>query len=89
MFRGRDSIGIQDLPRESLQAHYEKRFDDNGNQYCIIPNDFYTAISDAIDYVGDATIVELHSPELLYLFEFNRISKIGGTIIPYVGMVGN
>jgi len=28
--------------------------------------------------------VELHSPELLYLFEFYRITKTGGTTSPYV-----
>jgi hypothetical protein len=70
--------------RESMHAHYEALLDDNGNQDYTIPNDFYTAISDAIDYAGDATIVELHSPDLLYLFEFSRSSKIGGTTIPYV-----
>jgi len=60
--------------------------DDNGNHDDNIPNDFYTAISDAIYYAGDATIVELHSPELLYMFEFYKITKIGGTTSPYVNI---
>jgi len=86
MFRERDNIGIRALLIESLQAHYEVVLDNNGNQDYTIPNDFYTAISDAIDYAGDATIVELHSPELLCLFEFYKISKIGGTVSPYVNI---
>ena len=69
-----------------MQAHYEALLDDSGNHGYTIPSDFYTAISDAINYVGDATIVELHSPELMYLFEFYRIFKIGGTTSPYVSI---
>jgi hypothetical protein len=59
-----------------MQAHYEALLDDNGNQVYTIPNDFYTVIPDAIDYAVDSPIVELHSPELLYMFEFYRIAKI-------------
>ena len=67
-----------------MQTHYETLLADAGNKDFTIPNDFYTAISDAIDYAGDATTVELHSLELLYLFEFYRITKTGGTTSPYV-----
>jgi len=86
MFRGRDGIGIPTMLRERLQTHYEALLDDNGNKDYTIPNDVYTAISDAIDYAGDATTVELRSPELLYLFEFYIITKIGGTTSPYVNI---
>jgi len=68
MFRGRDSIGIRALFIESMQAHSEALLDNNGNQDYTIPNEFYTAISNAVDYASDAIIVELHSPELLYMF---------------------
>ena len=53
--------------------------DANGNQDYKIPNDFYTTIYDAIDFAGESNGVKLHSPELIYLFEFHRISEIGGT----------
>jgi hypothetical protein len=58
----------------------------NGSQNYNIPNDFFTAISDDIDYAGDTETVELHSPELLYLFNFYKINKIGGTTSPYVNI---
>jgi len=86
MFRGRGNIGIRALLREILQSNYEALLDDNGNHDYTIPNDFYTVISDAIDHAGDATNLKLQSPELLYLFEFYKISKIGGTISPYVNI---
>ena len=85
-FRGRDNIGIRALLRESLQAHYEALLDDNGNQDYNIPIDFHAPISDAIEYAGDATTVELYSPELLYLFEFYKINKIRGTASPYINI---
>ena len=69
-----------------MQAHYKALLDDNGNQVYTIPNDFYTAISDAIDYADDATIVELHSTELLYLFNFYNMSKIGCKASPCVNI---
>jgi hypothetical protein len=47
------------LLKESLHAHYEALLDDNGNHDYNIPNDFYSAISDAIEYAGDATTVKL------------------------------
>ena len=86
MFRGRDSIGIRALLRESRHAHYEALLDDNGNHDYNILKDFYTAISDVIEYAGDATTLELHSPELLYMFEFYIIPKIGGIVSLYVSI---
>ena len=38
--------------------------------------------------MDDNYTMELHSPELLYLFEFYRINKIGGTASPYVNIEG-
>ncbi len=56
MFRGRDNIGIRALLRESLHVLYKALLDDAGNKDFTIPNDFYTVISNAIEYVGDVTI---------------------------------
>jgi hypothetical protein len=86
MFRGLDGTSLRALLGESLHAHYEALLDANGNHGYNIPNDFYTAVSNAIDYAGDTKNMELHSPELLYLFEFYRINKIGGTVSPYVSI---
>ena len=86
IFRGRDSSSLRALLKESLHAHYEALFDANGSQDYNILNDFYTTISDAIDYAGDNKTVELHFPELLNFFEFYKINKIGGTASPYVNI---
>jgi hypothetical protein len=63
MFRGRDNIGIRALLRESMHAHYEALIDDNGNKDYTILNDFYTAISDTIDYAGGAALAGAHLPD--------------------------
>jgi hypothetical protein len=47
-----------------MHAHYEALLDANNVHNYIIHNDFYTAISDAMEFAGDANIMELHSPEL-------------------------
>ena len=69
-----------------MQAPYETDLDANGNQDCNIPYVFYTTISDAIDLAGESNIIELHSPELLYLFEIYKLINIGGTTNPYVSI---
>ena len=43
-----------------MHAHYKALIEDNGSQYYIILNNFYTAISDAIDHAGIATTVASH-----------------------------
>jgi hypothetical protein len=60
--------------------------DANGCQDYTIPHDFYTDIYDTIDYASDTKAVELYSSELLCMFEFYKINKIGGTASPYVSI---
>jgi hypothetical protein len=83
MFRGRDGTSLHRLFRDNLLAHYEALLGNAHADY-IVPNDYYTAIIDAMDFVGDIPTLELHSPELLYLFEFYRCTKTSGTSSTYI-----
>ena len=66
MFRGRDGTSLHQLFRDSLLAHYEALLGSVQANY-IAPNDYYTAIIDAMNFTGDNPILELS-----YLFEFYR-----------------
>ena len=47
------------------------------------PEHFYTALSEAIETVGDNHSAALDTLHTLYLFEFYKIVKIGGIRSPY------
>jgi len=47
------------------------------------PEDFYTAISDATNAVGDSHYVDLDTLHTMYLLEFYKIVKIRGLHSPY------
>jgi len=51
-----------------------------------ISDDYYTALSDALEMVGDRHYVELSPQIQLYLFEYYKINKVGGDNIPYACM---
>ena len=65
-------------------AHYEALLGINTTHDFIIPGDFYSAIADVIDFDEDSPRVELYSSEILYLFEYCRVTKVSGTSSPYV-----
>ena len=48
-----------------------------------MPDDYFTALNDAMQASADQTAVDLDSRTILYLFEFNRINKTGGINNPY------
>jgi hypothetical protein len=85
MFRGRDGTSLHQLFRDNLLTHYEALLG-NAHANYIVLNDFYATINDAIDFSGENLTLELHSPELLYLFEFYRCTKAGATFNPYICM---
>ena len=48
-----------------------------------MPLDYFTALTEATQASLDQHAVELDIKTLLYLFEFNKISKTGGINNPY------
>jgi hypothetical protein len=52
-------------------------------EYLSQPEDFYTAMSDATQTVGDNQHAAMDTLHTLYLFEFYKIVKIGGNNSPY------
>jgi hypothetical protein len=61
---------------------YDKIFDldaEHVNQ----PEDFYTALSDVTEALGDGHYADMDASHMLYLFEFYKIVKIRGTNSPY------
>jgi hypothetical protein len=69
MFRGRDGASLQRLFKDSLLSHYQALLG-NFQANCIVPNIFYTIITYAMDFAGENPTLELHSSEILYLFEY-------------------
>ena len=47
-----------------------------------VPKDFYSALNEATDTAGEQAIVELDAEIQLYIFEFSRITKTGGSTTP-------
>jgi len=48
--------------------------------------DHYSALSEAVVAAGERHFVELDSQHTLYIFEYYKISKVGGANIPYACM---
>ena len=51
-----------------------------------MPEDLYSALSEATDIAGEQAIVELNTGVQLYLFEFSKITKTGGINNPFVNI---
>jgi hypothetical protein len=47
-----------------------------------VPEDFYSALNEAAELAGAQAIVELNATKRLYLFEFTKITKMGGSTTP-------
>ncbi len=65
---------IQQIFKDNLLAHYEALLGNVQADYNV-PIDLYTAIIDAMDFGEENLTIQLHSPELLYLFEFYICTK--------------
>jgi hypothetical protein len=83
VFRGRDGASLHQLFIDSLLAHYNALFG-SVNAYYNVPNDFYSAITYAIDCARENQTIELHSLELVYLFEFYICKKTRCPSNPYI-----
>ena len=81
-FRGKDSNGINLLCRDNLHEIYDKLFDIDA-EAIEIPENYYTTIANATKAAGEGHTSKLDPRFLLYLFEYYRISKIGGANNPY------
>ena len=82
IFRGKDHVGLHQLFRDCTQEIYDNivSLDDDGLD---IPYDYYTALSDALEGARDRHYVELSPQHQLYLFEYYKISKVGGVNNPH------
>ena len=81
-FRGKDSNGIRHIFRDSLREIYDKTFDIDAEPLPI-PEDYFTAISHEIEAVGEGHTLVMEQCDLLYLFEYYKITKVGGAKSSY------
>jgi len=84
-FRGKDHAGLQQLFRDNTHEIYDKIVSLDAD-ILDIPDDYYTALSDAVEAACDRHYIELSPQHTLYLFEYYKISKVGGANIPYACM---
>ena len=81
-FRGKDNNGINQLFRDNLREIYDAIFDIDA-ELVEVPEDYYTIISNATEAAGEGHIALMAIYDLLYLFEYYKIAKIGGANSPY------
>jgi len=81
-FKGKNSNGIHKLFRDSLREIYDKIFDIDAEPLPI-PEDYYTAISNATEATGEEHTTMVDDHNLIYLFEYYKITKVGGVNSPY------
>jgi hypothetical protein len=48
-----------------------------------LPEDYYTTIATSTEAVGEGNTAEMYPHALFYLFEYYKITKIGGHNSPY------
>lgn len=82
-FRGHDAGSLLQLFKDSLRDIYGNTINLDGAEAHQRPDDYYTALNDAMEASADQPAVDLDSRTMLYLFEFNKISKTGGINNPY------
>ena len=85
MFRGKDHVGLHQLFRDNVHEIYDKLVSIDANTPHV-PNDYYSALSEAVEAAGEKHYVELDSHHTLYLFEYYKISKVGGANSLYACM---
>jgi hypothetical protein len=81
-FKGKDHNGIHKLFRDSLREIYDKIFGIDAEPLPT-PEDYHTAISNAIELAGEGHTATMDQHDLLYLFEYHKIIKVGGVNSPY------
>ena len=81
-FRGKDINGINQLFRDRLHEIYDRLYDIDAEPMDL-PEDYYTTIATATEAAGEGHTAEMDPHTLLYLFEYYRITKIGGPNNPY------
>ena len=84
-FRVEDHAGLHQLFRDITQEIYNKIVSLDADILDIL-GDYYTALSDALEAAGDRHYFESSPQYQLYLFEYYKISKVGGANIPYACM---
>jgi len=86
-FRGKDGAGLLQLFRDSLSKTYENVLALDTTDEFQVPEDFYSALNEAVELAGAQAALELNAAERLYLFEFSKITKTGGGVNnPFVTM---
>jgi hypothetical protein len=81
-FRGKYNNGINQLFRDGLREIYDEIFDIDAEPL-EVPEDYYTVISNAMEAAGEGHIAGMASYDLLCLFDYYIVTKIGGTNSPY------
>jgi hypothetical protein len=81
-FKGKDNNGINHLFRENIHEIYDMPFDIDVEPIDI-PVDYYTTIANATEATGEGHKAKIDPHTLLNLFEYYKITKIGGVNNPY------
>jgi len=85
MFIGKDHAGLRQLFRDIAQEIYDRLVSLDADTLNV-PDDYYSALSEAVEAAGDRHYVELGPQHTLYLFEYYKINKVGGANSPYACM---
>ena len=85
MFRGKGHAGLHRLFRDNAHEIYDRLVSLDANTPDVL-DDYYSALSEAVKAAGDRHYVELGPQHTLYLFEYYKISKVGGANSPYACM---
>jgi len=81
-FRGKDGSGIFQLFRDNLSTTYENILAMDTAEGFQVPEDFFSTLNEATELTGEQTIVEMDAGTQLFLLEFIRITKTGGSTTP-------
>jgi hypothetical protein len=84
-FRDKDHAGLHHLFRDNTRE-INDRIASLDAEILEIPDDYYSALSDAVEAAGDRHYIKLSPRHTLYLFEYCKISKVGGANSPYAYM---
>jgi len=79
---GRITTGSNSYSKDNLREIYDKIFDIDAKPLPT-PEDYYTPLANAIEAAGEGHTTTMDQHELLYLFEYHKISKVGGVSSPY------
>jgi hypothetical protein len=83
-FRNLDAGILLQPVKDNLKDIYEKPIPLDSADAFYVLEDYFTALNDAMEVGVDQPAVESDTRTLLYLFEFNKITKMGGINNSYV-----